>query len=54
MKFKLPPPSIELGPRSSSATPMRIPIRHYDDETFASGCIQFYNEDFMVRNLHLH
>ena len=35
----------------SGVAPVKIPIRHYDDEADASGCIQFYNEDYMVTKI---
>ena len=35
----------------SGVAPIKIPIRHYDDEADASGCIQFYNEDYMVTKI---
>ena len=40
-----------LSPSPKRRT-MMIPIKGYDDEEFARGCLQYYNEQFMVKYHH--
>ena len=39
-----------LLPSKSKRT--MIPIKGYDDEEYARGCLQYYNEQFMVNDHH--